>query len=158
MLFLLFQVGNDRYALEAGRVIEVVPYLQLERIPQAPKGVAGLFNYRGRPVPAVDLSALTLDKPAQVRLSTRIVVVQCPDSHGTPHLLGLIAEQATDLMRRDAGDFSDADLHVGAVPFLGAVIVDRSGVIRRIHADRLLPERARDLLFSEVEKFNREDH
>jgi len=50
MLFLLFQLGQDRYALEASRVIEVLPLVSLKRIPQAPRGVAGLFNYRGRPV------------------------------------------------------------------------------------------------------------
>jgi len=27
MLFLLFHIGNDRYALEASRVVEVVPFL-----------------------------------------------------------------------------------------------------------------------------------
>ena len=54
MLFLLFQLGKERYALEATRVVEVVPLLALKQLPQAPKGVAGIFNYRGRPVPAGD--------------------------------------------------------------------------------------------------------
>ena len=49
MLFLLFQLGKDRYALEASRVVEVVPLLALKQLPQAPKGVAGIFNYRGPP-------------------------------------------------------------------------------------------------------------
>ena len=31
MLFLLFQLGRDRYALEASRVVEVVPLLVLQR-------------------------------------------------------------------------------------------------------------------------------
>ena len=40
MLFLLFQLGNDRYVLEASRVVEVVPLLALKQLPQAPEGVA----------------------------------------------------------------------------------------------------------------------
>jgi chemotaxis-related protein WspB len=60
MLFLLFQLGSERYALDASRVVEVVPLLCLQRLPQAPPGVAGVFNYRGQPVPAVDLSQLTM--------------------------------------------------------------------------------------------------
>ena len=75
MLFLLFQLGNDRYVLEASRVVEVVPLLELKQLPRAPKGVAGIFKYRGRPVPAVDLCALTLGRPASERLSTRIIIV-----------------------------------------------------------------------------------
>ena len=44
MLFLLFQLGKERYALPASRVVEVVPLLELKQLPQAPKGVAGIFN------------------------------------------------------------------------------------------------------------------
>ena len=64
MLFLVFQLGKDRYALEARRVVEVVPLLGLKKVPQAPKAVAGIFNYRGRPVPAIDLCQLALGQPA----------------------------------------------------------------------------------------------
>ena len=68
MLFLLFQMGKDRYALDASRVVEVMPVSALKQIPQAPKGVAGLFNYRGRPVPAWICATLTLGQPADARL------------------------------------------------------------------------------------------
>src|SRR5262249_24703680 len=96
MLFLLFQLGTDRYALEASRVVEVVPLLEMKRLPSAPKGVAGLFNYRGHPVPAVDLRELSLGEPARERMSTPIIVVKCPGADGAEQLLGLIAEQATE--------------------------------------------------------------
>ena len=38
MLFLLFQLGDGRYALEASRVVEVVPLLEIKRLLHAPKG------------------------------------------------------------------------------------------------------------------------
>jgi chemotaxis-related protein WspB len=110
MLFLLFQLGRDRYALEASRVVEVVPLLELKRLPKAPPGVAGIFNYRGRPVPAIDLSEMTLGQPASERLSTRIIVVSYHDGIGTGHLLGLIAEHATETLRREARDFVEPGL------------------------------------------------
>ena len=53
----MFQLGKERYALEAGRVVEVAPLLALKRLPQAPKGVAGIFNYRGRPEPGLKIDA-----------------------------------------------------------------------------------------------------
>ena len=40
MLYLLFELGKDRYALEAGQVMEVLPLLEFKRIPHAIKGVA----------------------------------------------------------------------------------------------------------------------
>src|SRR5689334_16624749 len=98
MLFLLFQLGNDRYVLEAARVVEVAPLLSLKRLPQAPTGVAGIFNYRGRPVPAVDLCEVATGRPAAERLSTRIIIVNYRAEDQTEHLLGLIAENATEML------------------------------------------------------------
>src|SRR4030095_7967201 len=110
MLILLFQLAKDRDALEANRVVEVFPLLSLTKIPQAPKGVAGMFVYRGRAVPAVDLCELTIGSPARERLSTRIIVVDYSEASGRSQLLGLIVERATGMMRRDARDFMDAGL------------------------------------------------
>jgi chemotaxis-related protein WspB len=150
MLYLLFQLGRDRYALEASRVVEVTPLLALKPLPQAPKGVAGIFNYRGRPVPAVDLSALTLGQPASEQLSTRIIIVNYPDAGGTNHLLGLIAEHATGMVRKDAEAFVDPGVKIAAAPYLGPILMDATGAIQLVHEQRLLPEPVSKLLFSEA--------
>ena len=149
MLYLLFQLGKSRYALEASRVIEVVPLLAIQQLPQAPRGVAGIFNYRGRAVPAVDLGALTLGQPASERFSTRIIIVNYPDDSGAIHLVGLIAEHATELLRKDPKDFVDPGVKLGAAPYLGPILMDGSSSIRLIYEQRLLPEPVRQLLFSQ---------
>ena len=150
MLFLLFQLGTDRYALEASRVVEVVPLLELKRLPQAPHGVAGIFNYRGQPVPAVDLCALTLGQPASERLSTRIIIVNLPDARGTGRLVGLVAEHATEMLRKKPEDFVDSGLRIATAPYLGPVLLDPQGPIQWVHEQRLLAEPLRDVLFSGV--------
>ena len=149
MLFLLFKLGPDRYALEASRVIEVLPLLDLRKIPGAPRGVAGIFNYRGRPVPAVDLSELTLGQPASEHLSTRIIVINHPDDAGHQQLLGVIAEHATEIIRRERNDFVETGLQLGAPPYLGPVLMDGQGAIQWVREQRLLPRNVRDLLFCE---------
>ena len=74
-LFLLFRIGNERYALRATEVAEVLPRLPLKPIARAPQWVAGVFAYRGAVVPVIDLSALTFGQPAEARTSTRLVLV-----------------------------------------------------------------------------------
>lgn len=148
MLFLLFQLGNDRYAIEATKIVEIVPLLALKPLPQAPKGVAGIFNYRGMPVPAVDLSELTLGRPSLERLSTRIIILRYPDATGSEHLLGLIAEQATEMLRKDAADFINPGLHLSSAPYLGPVLMDSKGLIQLVHENHLVSERVRNLLIS----------
>ncbi|HEY5482059.1 MAG TPA: chemotaxis protein CheW [Verrucomicrobiae bacterium] len=149
MLFLLFQLGKERYALQASRVVEVVPLLELKQLPQAPKGVAGIFNYHGRPVPAVDLCALTLGQPASERFSTRIIIVNYPDDRGISHLLGLIAEHATEMLRKEPNEFMDSGVKLSGAPYLGPILMDSQHPVQWIYEQRLLPERVRDLLFSE---------
>jgi len=148
MLFLLFQLGKDRYALDASKVVEVTPLLSLKGLPQAPRGVAGLFNYRGRSVPAVDLCELATGQPAVERLSTRIIILNYRHENGTDHLLGLVAENATEMLRRNTKEFVDSGVNMGAAPYLGPVLLDSQGVIQWINEQKLLSDHVRDLFFS----------
>ena len=105
-LFLVFRIGNERYALQAIEVVEVLPRLPLKPIAKAPAWVAGVFAHRGSVVPVIDLSALTFGAPAQARTSTRLVLVNYrPDETFKAHVLGLILEQATDTLRCNPADF-----------------------------------------------------
>jgi chemotaxis-related protein WspB len=150
MLFLLFHVGQERYALEASRIVEVVPLLDIEPLRHAPQGVAGVFNYRGRPVPAVDLSALALGRPARNLLSTRIIIVNHPDDSGTNHLLGLIAEHATGMLRKEAQDFVHPGPKKAPSPGLGPMLMDGSGPVQWLREERWLPPGVSKSLFSEL--------
>jgi chemotaxis-related protein WspB len=150
MLFLLFQLAQDRYALDAGQVAEVLPWIDIKQIPQAPREVAGVFNYRGAPVPVIDLSQLTLGQPAQRRLSTRIILVHYPDDNNETRLLGLIAEKATETVRREPADFVASGVTNDEASYLGPVATDARGLVQWIDVKRLLPRSVREVLFKQL--------
>lgn len=75
MLMLLFYIGDDRYALEGSRVVEVVPRVALKTLHHAPEYIPGLFNYRSRFVPVIDLCHLIQGTPCRPLLSSRIILV-----------------------------------------------------------------------------------
>lgn len=154
MLFLVFQIGRDRYALETGQIVEVLPLVRLKQIPQAPAGVAGVFIYHGAPVPLLDLVELTLGTPSRTRMNTRIILVNYAEDGGETHLLGLLAEQATETIRREAADFLDAGVAVDTAPYLGPVTTDARGMIQRIAVNRLLPGHVREKLFRQPIEFS----
>src|ERR1700760_3978795 len=104
MLFILFQIGQDRYALPASNIIEVLPLVNLKRVPCAPVGVAGILNYHGFPVPVIDLNEMMLGEPARRRLGTRIILVMYSRESEHPRSLGLIAESATNMIQRSLQD------------------------------------------------------
>ncbi len=64
------------------------------------------------------------------------------------HLIGLIAERATDILRRDPQDFVEAGVKLAAAPFLGPVLMDERGVIQLLLANKLLGESLRELVFT----------
>jgi chemotaxis-related protein WspB len=150
MLFILFQIGRDRYALSAGSIIEVLPLMKLKRIPCAPRGVAGALNYRGTPVPVIDLNEMMLDRPAARRLSTRIILVKYPLEAQQSRTLGLIAEQATNMVQRSIQDFMETGVESNDARYLGRVTADPGGFIQWIEVERLLTPEVRQVLFREL--------
>jgi len=147
MLFLVFQLGPDRYALDVHCVVEVLPLLDIKRIPQAQPAIAGICNYRGVPVPVIDLNQLMSNRPAQARFNTRIVLVRYREDDTNERLLGLIAEQVNETVKRDAADFIDSGVDGGAARYLGPVAPDAAGMLQWIHVEMLLPPALRALLF-----------
>ena len=47
MLFLLFTLGEARYGLDTGEIIEIVPMLNLTKLPHAPDIIAGCLRVCG---------------------------------------------------------------------------------------------------------------
>ena len=147
MLFLLFRLGQDRYAIEARQVAEVLPMLAVKQIPQAPPEVRGAFYFRGQPVPLIDLWHLALGRPARDHLSTRIVLVHWPDARGDLRLLGLVAEHVTETFRREPSDFRDAGVEPPEAAWLGPVTPHEGGLVQWVQVQQLLSPALRELLF-----------
>ncbi|MDB6134529.1 MAG: hypothetical protein JWM59_2772 [Verrucomicrobiales bacterium] len=146
MLLLIFQIGAHRFALDTRQVVRVLPMVEHRPLPQAPPGVAGVFDYRGTPVPLIDLSAIALGSHASVRMSTRIILVQYEDGAGA-HPLGLMAEKTTETLRRTEADFTDSGLTMERAPWLGPITHDDQGMIQRVEVQALLPDSVRAVLF-----------
>jgi len=150
MLYLLFELGKDRYALDAGQVVEVLPLLDFKRVPRAIPGVAGLFNYHGTAIPLLDLTELNLGRTSQARMSTRIIVTNYVDDSGERHPIGLLAERVTETIRRAETDFKDSGVGVEGARFLGPVLVEANHIIQRVEISHLLPESLRKQLSAEL--------
>jgi chemotaxis-related protein WspB len=157
MLFLLFELDGDRYALDAAEIVEVVALAPMKRIPGAPQWIAGMVELRGAPVPAIDVSQLALGRPARHLRSTRLVVVRyradlasqdgASDARGTGRLLALIVERATQTLRIERDRFSDSGVATPNARWLGPVAADEFGFVQWIDAQCMLDEDARALLF-----------
>ncbi len=147
MLFILFRLGSERYALEASRIVEIIPRLPLRPQPGTPDFVAGLLNFRGKVVPVLDLRTLTLGSACAEQLSTRIILIDYTLKSGVHRMLGLIAEAVTDAVNKEPGEF--AAVTAGQAPHLGKIALDDSGMVQCIYPEQLLPSSIETLLFDE---------
>jgi chemotaxis signal transduction protein len=98
VLTLAFKIGADQYALPSTAIEEAIALVNLRALPDAPAGIVGDFNYHGRMVPAIDLSELVLKRPSNRRWSTRILLTHLDDTGTSGKLIGLISENATELI------------------------------------------------------------
>ena len=154
MLMLLFYVGNDRYALESSQVIEVIPRVILRKQQHAPEYIAGLFNYRGKIVPVIDLCQLIQGLPCPSCLSSRIMMVNYLGIDNNTHLVGLMAQQVTDTLNKQKTDFVNTGLEMNEAPYLGEMIIDEQGMIQRIRLEYLLSNSQQAYLLTEAPKLS----
>lgn len=73
---LVFRIDDQRYALPAEDVAEVLAAVTIARLPKAPAVVEGIIDLRGRLVPVLDLRARFRHPPRALDLSDRLVVAR----------------------------------------------------------------------------------
>jgi len=148
MLFLLFELDGDRYALDAAGIVEVQALAAAKAIPGAPAWVAGLIERHGEPVPVIDLAQLALGRPSQQWRSTRLVFVRYRDARATmERVIGLIVERATQTRRIERERFADSGIATPHARWLGPVARDEHGFVQWVKVAHLLDARVRALLF-----------
>jgi chemotaxis-related protein WspB len=156
MLLLTFQADESLYAVDVTRVVEVVPRVNLRRLPHAPDFLAGVFDYRGIVVPVIDLGTLLGSAACRSLLSTRIVLVDSrPDERASigarPWLLGIIAERVSDVVSVKPEGVISAAMQLPTAPYLGSIVELGHEMAQLIVIDRVLDEPLRAAFFGDEE-------
>jgi chemotaxis-related protein WspB len=138
VLNLLFQVGEEWYALDVRHVTEVLPLIKFKPLHHAPPGLVGVFNYHGTPVPLIDVSELIAGARTATRMSTRIILASCPVDHGGTVYVGLIVKELMETLRRTDADFIDSGPAVATSPHLGSITMDSERIIHQIEMRGLI--------------------
>ena len=148
-MVLTFRVAENAYAIDAKRIVEVVPRVVLRSIPHAPRSFVGLFHYRGSIAPVVDMGLLLGASACRDILSTRIIVVGAPGRDGTTMLLGLLAEHVDDLKSVAAEGQIYPAMQLEAAPYLGPILRADDILVQLIAVEHVLPESMRGALHGE---------
>jgi chemotaxis-related protein WspB len=174
MLLLTFRAADNLYAVDVARVVEVVPRVELRRLPHAPAHLPGLFDYRGLVVPVVDLGILLGGDGCRDRLSTRVILVDLApggrhreravapgnepgaETSGTPpgdppdtrpRLVGLIAEQVSDVASIGPEQVLSPPMQLPAAPYLGAIVEIGGEMTQLLVVDHVLDRGFQEAFF-----------
>ena len=138
MLALLFYLGDEKYTIKCGRVREIAPMVSLKEMPNSPEFFAGLFNYRGMIVPVIDLRQLIQGCPCQIRLSTRIILVDYVGPDNMASVFGLMAERVTEAVMKPEDALVAPSVNMQNAPYLGGIVMEQNTMIQYIDVE-LLP-------------------
>ena len=146
MLWLIFHVGSDRFAIPSVRVDKVLPTVELHRTAQSPSGLAGAFSYRGAVTPVIDLAQWFLGTSTPLRLSSRMILIplaaERPDQK-----FALLAERVDELRTIDADTVNGTgSAGWSGTLALGPVIADEHGLLQILEIDKLIAEARRNAL------------
>ena len=158
MQILTFTVAGQPYAIPSRKVIEVLPLVPARPIPLQPEYVVGVFAYRGRLVPLIDLGRrFEASGDARRRLSTRVIVVEFPGRAADPGAaspppaaglvrLGLIADDVVSIQSALGQEVEPAADPLGRAPFLGRLLRLGGTTVQMLVVEHLLPDDLRDTL------------
>lgn len=136
MLALIFQVGGDKVAVDVRRVREVVPRVRLSAVSGGPSWMAGVFVYRGRVVPVIDLHLLTGAGECPLHLSSRIILLPYPVER-QDSLVGLLATQVAEIREIQPGLAQAIPSEPGRIG-LGPALPDGAEILRLLDPEWLL--------------------
>lgn len=140
MLILGLSVGKERYGIDATSIVEVVPYIQLKKVPLTEDSIKGIFNYRGIATPVIDLCQLFEQHNSNKTFSTRIIIIEYHDKSGATKPIGLVANNVTDVMQCEIDNLSNSGIQSGTNNFLGLIYKHNDEMIQLINTANILPE------------------
>ena len=150
MLFLLFKIGEQHFAIAASQVRKVVPRVALASIPSAPEFAAGLMNYRANLVPVVDLCRLATGKPSALKMSTRIILIDYTLADGRSQILGLLAEHMVETVTSKQPLLPPAVIKFDDLHDCPTTLMQSNDAIQLFDLRRMLPTQEINTLFTHL--------
>ncbi len=92
----VFQIGEEEYAVDILQVQEIIRPQEIVPMPQAPDFVKGMINLRGHAIPVIDLRERLGVSPSETSdgSATRIIIVRVEEA-----LVGMIVDEVSHVLR-----------------------------------------------------------
>ncbi len=103
--YLTFTLDDEVFALNIGKVREVLDYLTITRVPRMPEFLRGVINLRGNVVPVIDLRYKLGMGTIEQSVDTCIVIVEIMLDGEMTHM-GALADSVKEVIAIEPGQIS----------------------------------------------------
>lgn len=100
--FLTFTLADEVFAVEIGRVKEVLEYTALTKVPRTPVAMCGVINLRGSVVPVMDMRVKFGMSQSDRTVNTCIIIIEVTVDENKV-VLGAMADSVKEVMSLDPG-------------------------------------------------------
>lgn len=101
--YLTFTLGDEVFALDIGKVREVLDFTSLTKVPQTPEFLRGVINLRGSVVPVVEMRLKFGMEAAEKTVNTCIIIVEV-SVDGETTILGAMADSVQEVIELGPGE------------------------------------------------------
>ena len=105
--YLTFRLHEEVFAIEIGKVREVLEYRTLTKVPRMPAYMRGVINLRGNVVPVIDLHMKFGSDSTETTVDTCIVIAEV-EIGGEKMQLGALADAVEEVFDMDASQIEPA--------------------------------------------------
>jgi purine-binding chemotaxis protein CheW len=95
--FLTFKLQDELFALDIGKVREVLDFTSITKVPQTPDYMRGVINLRGSVVPVVDLRLKFGMETSQQTVNTCVIIVEV-EMDGEKVVMGAMADAVQEVL------------------------------------------------------------
>jgi purine-binding chemotaxis protein CheW len=109
--YLTFNLSDEVFAVDVGRVREILEITSITKVPQTPDFMRGVINLRGSVVPVIDLRLKFGMSETERTVNTCIIVVEVA-TDGETMVLGSLADSVQEVIEMEPE-------HIEAAPHIG---------------------------------------
>lgn len=146
-LFLLFDLNSERFAVDTASIVEIIPLVEIIRVPRTAPYIGGLIHYRGSMLTIIDAARLLYDATYNKRLCTRIIILSVVHNE-QPIKIGLIAEKVNRTCYLDSSKITKHGLTHQNAPYLGEIVNHEEGNIQILNLEQLVQHEFENLHYT----------
>ncbi len=101
--YVIFKLDQEEFGIDIMNVKEIIPYQESVHVPNTPKFIEGIINYRGNVIPVINLKKRFNIGLAETTEDTRIIVITLGEKE-----VGFIVDEASQTIRLDEDQIDPA--------------------------------------------------